>query len=118
MIEFFIRRPIFAMVIAILMVFVGLLSLLMLPIAQFPEIVPPQIQVNTQYIGADSKTVSDSVTTPLERSINGVHGMTYMNSSSNNLGYSMITVNFMPGYDISVALSFKKFQKTWFWWSI
>ncbi len=105
MIEFFIRRPIFAMVIAILMVFVGLLSLLMLPIAQFPEIVPPQIQVNTQYIGADSQTVSDSVTTPLERSINGVHGMTYMNSSSNNLGYSMITVNFMPGYDISVASS-------------
>lgn len=105
MVDFFIKRPIFAMVIAILMVFVGLLCLLMLPIAQFPDIVPPQIQVNTQYLGADSQTVSDSVTTPLERSINGVHGMTYMNSSSNNLGYSMITINFFPGYDISVASS-------------
>lgn len=105
MVDFFIKRPIFAMVIAILMVFVGLLCLFMLPIAQFPDIVPPQIQVNTQYIGADSQTVSDSVTTPLERSINGVHGMTYMNSSSNNLGYSMITINFYPGYNISVASS-------------
>jgi hydrophobe/amphiphile efflux-1 (HAE1) family protein len=103
MIDFFIRRPIFAMVIAILMVFIGLLCLVALPIAQFPDIVPPQIQVNTQYIGADSKTVSDSVTTPLERSINGVHGMSYLNSSSTNLGYSMITVNFAPGYDISIA---------------
>ena len=82
MIDFFIRRPIFAMVIAILMVFIGLLCLFALPIAQFPDIVPPQIQVNTQYIGADSKTVSDSVTTPLERSINGVHGMNFLNSSS------------------------------------
>lgn len=105
MIDFFIKRPIFAMVIAILMVFVGLLCLATLPIAQFPDIVPPQIQVNTQYIGADSQTVSDSVTTPLERAINGVHGMTYMNSSSNNLGYSMITINFLPGYNISVASS-------------
>lgn len=105
MIDFFIKRPIFAMVIAILMVFVGLLCLATLPIAQFPDIVPPQIQVNTQYIGADSQTVSDSVTTPLERAINGVHGMTYMSSSSNNLGYSMITINFLPGYNISVASS-------------
>ena len=103
MIEFFIKRPIFAMVIAILMVFTGLLCLLMLPIAQFPDIVPPQIQVNTQYLGADSQAVADTVTTPLERSINGVHGMSYINSSSNNLGYSLITINFNPGYDISVA---------------
>lgn len=103
MIDFFIRRPIFAMVIAILMVFIGLLSLIALPIAQFPDIVPPQIQVNSQYIGADSKTVSESVTTPLERSINGVHGMTSINSSSTNLGYSMMTINFSSGYDISIA---------------
>lgn len=103
MIEFFIKRPIFAMVIAILMVFTGLLCLVTLPIAQFPDIVPPQIQVNTQYLGADSQAVADTVTTPLERSINGVHGMSYINSSSNNLGYSLITINFNPGYDISVA---------------
>ncbi|NDH09054.1 MAG: efflux RND transporter permease subunit [Gammaproteobacteria bacterium] len=105
MIEFFIRRPIFAMVISILMVFIGLLSLLSLPIAQLPDIVPPQIQVSTQFLGADSQTVSDSVTTPIEKAINGVNGITYINSSSSNLGYASINVNFMPGHDINVASS-------------
>ena len=105
MIEFFIRRPIFAMAIAILMVFVGLLCLFALPIAQFPDIVPPQIQVSTQFLGADSQSVADTVTTPLEKSINGVNGIVYINSSSTNLGYSLINVNFMPGHDINVASS-------------
>jgi HAE1 family hydrophobic/amphiphilic exporter-1 len=94
MIDFFIRRPIFAGVIAILTVFVGLLSLFFLPLAQFPNIVPPQIQISTQFIGASSQVVSDAVTTPLELAINGVNGMSFINSSSNNLGYSMITANF------------------------
>ena len=94
MIEFFIKRPIFAGVIAILMVLIGLLCLLRLPIAQFPEIVPPQIQVTTQFLGAYSQVVSDTVTTPLEKAINGINGVSFINSTSTNLGYTLINVNF------------------------
>jgi HAE1 family hydrophobic/amphiphilic exporter-1 len=114
MIDFFIKRPIFAMVIAILMVLVGLLCLITLPIAQFPEIVPPQIQVNTQYIGADSQVVSDTVTTPLEKAINGINGISYINSSSTNLGNTLINVNFKPGHNVNVASSdvFSSVQNT------
>lgn len=103
MIEFFIKRPIFAGVIAIIMVFIGLLCLLFLPLAQFPEIVPPQVQITTQFLGASSEVVSDAVTTPLELAINGVNGMSSITSSSNNLGYTVINANFNFGTSINTA---------------
>lgn len=103
MIKFFIYRPIFAMVIAILMVLVGVISILMLPVAQYPSIVPPQVQVSTQYIGGSSGVVAKTVTTPLERNINGVEGMIYMSSASTNNGNSVITITFDVGYDINIG---------------
>jgi len=105
MIEFFIKRPIFAGVIAILMVFVGLLCLIFLPLSQFPDIVPPQIQISTQFLGASSQVVSDAVTTPLELAINGTHGISSINSSSTNLGDTLITANFNVGANVDVAAS-------------
>jgi hydrophobe/amphiphile efflux-1 (HAE1) family protein len=105
MIEFFIKRPIFAGVISILMVFIGLLCLFFLPLSQFPDIVPPQIQITTQFLGASSEVVSDAVTTPIELSVNGVNGMSYINSSSSNLGYTVINANFDFGTNVNVAAS-------------
>lgn len=84
--RFFINRPIVAMVIAILMVILGIVSMLMLPIAQFPNIVPPQIQVQTTYVGADALTVEASVATPIEQQVNGTEGMQYMYSVNANNG--------------------------------
>ncbi|KTC67748.1 multidrug efflux pump [Legionella birminghamensis] len=103
MIKFFINRPIFAIVIAILMVLIGGICIFILPIAQYPQIVPPQVQVSSQYIGASSSVVADTVTTPLERNINGVEGMIYMSSASTNNGNSVITITFNVGYDIDIA---------------
>ncbi|MDD5200549.1 MAG: efflux RND transporter permease subunit [Terrimicrobiaceae bacterium] len=84
--RFFINRPIVAMVIAIIMVIVGVVSMLGLPIAQFPNIVPPQIQVQTTYVGADALTVESSVATPIEQQVNGTEGMQYMYSINANNG--------------------------------
>ena len=92
--NFFIRRPIVAIVIAILMVIVGLVSMLMLPTAQYPDIVPPEIMVQATFPGADSKTLVDAVATPLEEQINGVDHMLYMNSVSANNGQSTVYVDF------------------------
>ena len=80
MANFFIRRPIVAMVIAILMVILGVVSMLRLPTAQFPNIVPPEIQVKTTYPGADAVTVEQSVATPIEQQMSGVDNMNYMYS--------------------------------------
>ncbi|HEX4351563.1 MAG TPA: efflux RND transporter permease subunit, partial [Polyangiales bacterium] len=71
---FFIRRPIVAMVIAILTVLIGVVSLLGLPIAQFPQILPPQVNLTTTYTGADATTIEQSVATPIEQQMNGVDG--------------------------------------------
>ena len=92
--NFFIRRPIVAMVIAIIMVIVGAVCLLGLPTAQFPNIAPPQIVVQATYPGADSQTMVQSVATPLEQQITGVDNMQYMYSTSANNGSTQITVNF------------------------
>ena len=89
--HFFIRRPIVAMVIAIIMLIVGLVCMAGLPIAQFPNIVPPQIQVQTTYVGADALTVEASVATPIEQQMSGVEGMEYMYSINANNG--MYTLN-------------------------
>jgi HAE1 family hydrophobic/amphiphilic exporter-1 len=92
--RFFINRPIVAMVIAILMVVIGLVSALALPVAQFPNIVPPEIQVTATYPGADAQTLEQSVATPLEEQISGVDNMNYMYSVNSSSGQTQITVDF------------------------
>src|SRR6201985_495963 len=92
--KFFIRRPIVAMVIAILMVIVGLVSMLSLPTSQFPNIVPPEILVTATYPGADAKTLTQSVATPIEQQMNGVDNMIYMDSVSANNGQVQLFVDF------------------------
>jgi HAE1 family hydrophobic/amphiphilic exporter-1 len=92
--RFFINRPIVAMVIAIVMLIVGLVSMLSLPVAQFPSIVPPEIQVSATYPGADAQTLEQSVATPLEAQISGVDNMAYMYSVNANNGQTSITVDF------------------------
>ncbi|NLF38798.1 efflux RND transporter permease subunit [bacterium] len=92
--RFFINRPIVAMVIAILMVIVGLVSIAALPVAQFPNIVPPQIQVNATYPGADATTIEQSVATPIEQQMSGVDNMDYMYSLNANNGSMALNVVF------------------------
>jgi HAE1 family hydrophobic/amphiphilic exporter-1 len=92
--KFFIRRPIVAMVIAILMVIGGTVSLLSLPTAQFPNIVPPEILVQATYPGADAKTLEQAVATPIEQQMNGVDNMNYMTSTSASNGLMQLTVDF------------------------
>ena len=94
MARFFINRPIVAMVISILMVVIGLVAMSGLPIAQFPNIVPPEIQVKTTYTGADSVTVEQSVATPIEQQMSGVDNMNYMYSLNANNGQMTLYVNF------------------------
>jgi multidrug efflux pump len=94
MANFFIRRPIVAMVIAILMVIVGGVAMLSLPTAQFPNIAPPEIQVKATYPGADAQTVEQSVATPIEQQMSGVDNMNYMFSNNANNGQITLTVNF------------------------
>src|SRR3984885_4862102 len=103
MVNFFIHRPVFASVIAVIMVLTGLIAYSLLPVAQFPDITPPQVVVTATYPGASSKVVADTVTTPLEQQINGVPGMAYMSSVSANDGSSTITITFNVGYPIDIA---------------
>ncbi len=100
--KFFINRPIVAIVIAILMVLVGLISMLRLPVAQFPNIVPPEVLVTGIYAGADAQTLEQSVATPLEEQISGVDNMNYMYSINANNGQSQITVDFDVNTDPNV----------------
>ena len=86
MVNFFIGRPIFATVLALLMLLVGGICIFVLPISLYPDIVPPQVQVTTTYTGADAQTVADTVTTPIEQQINGVKGQIYFNSDSTSNG--------------------------------
>jgi len=92
--KFFIRRPIVAIVIAILTVIIGVISMLTLPTAQFPDIVPPEIMVQATYPGADAKTLTQAVATPIEQQVNGVDHMIYMNSVSANNGQATVYVDF------------------------
>lgn len=102
-VDFFIDRPIFAGVISIVISLAGAVCILLLPIAQFPEITPPTVQVNATYTGANAEVVEKTVTTPIEEQINGVEGMIYMSSISSNDGSSNITVTFDVGYDLDIA---------------
>ena len=94
MYRFFIRRPIVAMVIAIITMVVGLVAMRSLPVAQYPKIVPPEILVQTTYVGADALTIEQSVATPLEQQMSGVDNMNYMYSFNTNNGLMRMTVNF------------------------
>jgi hydrophobe/amphiphile efflux-1 (HAE1) family protein len=99
----FIDRPIFAIVLSVFVTLVGLGALAILPVAQYPEIVPPTVQVTTSYPGASAETVSQTVATPLEQEINGVENMLYMNSQSTGDGKLTVTVTFRIGTDLNVA---------------
>ena len=99
----FIQRPILSIVISLLIVFLGLLSFNGLPVTQFPDIAPPEVNVTTKYTGANAEACVKAVVTPLERAINGVPGMQYMSSVSGNDGTSVIQIIFKAGYDPDVA---------------
>ena len=101
--RFFIDRPIFATVIALVMTLSGIICAVILPIAQYPNIVPPTVQVTATYNGADASTVAQVVTLPLEQQINGVEGMLYMSSTSTSAGVSTITITFEIGYNLDIA---------------
>lgn len=103
MVNFFIHRPIFASAIAVIMVLAGTICYFLLPVAQLPDVTPPQVVVSAIYPGASAQVVADTVTTPLEQQINGVEGMTYMSSTSSNDGSSTITITFDVGYPLSIA---------------
>src|SRR5499425_1637968 len=94
MYKFFINRPIVSMVISIVMVIVGIVAMLSLPTAQFPNITPPEVQVKTTYVGADALTVEQSVATPIEQQMSGVDNMNYMYSNNANNGQITLTLNF------------------------
>ena len=102
-VDFFIRRPVFATVCAILIVLGGAIAIPTLPIAQFPDLAPPQVVVSSSYIGANAQAVETAVTIPLEQAINGVPGMKYITSSSGNDGTSNITVVFDVTRDVDLA---------------
>src|SRR5215831_7067588 len=102
MASFFIRRPIVAIVIAILMTIAGAVAMSKLPTAQYPDIVPPQIKVTTTYTGADAITIEQSVATPLEQQMNGVDNMIYMQSTNANDGTMQLTVTFDVATDVSL----------------
>lgn len=102
-VDFFIKRPIFATVCSLLIILAGAVSIPTLPIAQFPNLAPPQVTVNSGYNGASAQVVETAVTTPLEQAINGVEGMKYMTSSSGNDGSSSISVTFDIDRNVDIA---------------
>src|SRR3954452_15781569 len=93
-VEFFIRRPVFATVCALLVILAGVISIPSLPISLYPELAPPQINVTSVFTGANAELVETAVTTPLEQQINGVEGMRYITSTSGNDGTSNVSVVF------------------------
>jgi HAE1 family hydrophobic/amphiphilic exporter-1 len=102
-VDFFIKRPVFASVCAIIIFLVGLISLFNLPVAQYPDISPTEIQVSANYSGANAEVVEKAVTDILERQINGVEGLRYISSSSSNDGTSSITATFARNRDKDIA---------------
>ncbi len=102
-VDFFIRRPVFATVCALLIVLAGAIVIPGLPISLYPQLAPPQVTVTSNYVGANAQIVESAVTIPLEQQINGVEGMRYITSTSANDGTSTITVTFRTGYDLNIA---------------
>lgn len=101
--RFFIRRPIFAMVLAVIMILAGLLTVKTLPVAQFPDITPPTVNVSASYPGANAETVASVIGAPIEEQVNGVEGMMYMSSSSGSDGSYNLTITFDVGTDLDMA---------------
>src|ERR1700728_2832443 len=99
----FIKRPVTAIVISIVLVITGVVCILSLPIDQYPDITPPVVQVNGQFTGADAQTVEQTVATPIEEQVNGTPGMEYMQSNSTNNGIMTMNVTFKIGTDIDIA---------------
>jgi hydrophobic/amphiphilic exporter-1 (mainly G- bacteria), HAE1 family len=102
-VDFFIRRPVFATVCALLIILAGAICIPNLPISMYPTLTPPQVGVSCNYVGANADTVEKAVTIPLEEAINGVEGMRYISSSSTNNGASSITATFRTGYSLDIA---------------
>lgn len=102
-VDFFIQRPVFATVCALFIVLAGAICIPTLPVAQFPDLAPPQVVVSSGYIGANAQTVESAVTIPLEQAINGVQGMKYISSTSGNDGSSSITVTFDVSRNVDLA---------------
>lgn len=101
--KFFIERPVLANVIALFIVFLGIVAIVVLPVTQYPAIVPPTIQVTTSYPGANAKTLIDTVALPIESQVNGVENMLYMQSTSTNSGNYTLIVTFAIGTDLNFA---------------
>ena len=102
-VTYFIDRPVFSMVISILIVIVGFIGLTLLPIDQYPQITPPVVKISASYPGASALTVSQAVATPIEQELNGTPGMLYMESSSSNSGGFSATVTFDISADPDLA---------------
>ena len=101
--DFFIDRPVFSTVISVLIVIVGVIGLTMLPIDQYPDVVPPQVRISASYPGASAMAVSQAVATPIEQELNGTPGMLYMESSNTNTGSFTATVTFDSSTDPDLA---------------
>ena len=101
--RFFIHRPIFASVLSIIITLGGGIAVWVLPVAQYPEITPPTVEVSASYPGADAQVVADTVAAPIEQQVNGVEGMLYMSSQCTNDGAYTLTVTFKLGIDLNMA---------------
>ncbi len=103
MVDFFIHRPVFATVCALLIILAGAVVIPTLPISLYPQLAPPQVTVSSNYVGANAQVVESAVTIPLEEQINGVEGMRYIDSASSTDGTSSITTTFRTNYDLNIA---------------
>src|SRR6266705_4331182 len=101
--DVFIKRPVTAIVISVVIVLVGLIAMQTLPIAQYPDITPPTVQITSNFTGADAQTVEQTTTTAIETQVNGVPGIAYMQSNSANNGQSQITATLNIGADPNIV---------------
>ncbi len=111
--KFFIDRPVFSFVIAILMSMIGVLALLTLPVSEYPNIVPPQVQISASYPGADALTIQNTVVLPIENQVNGVRDELYMASTSSDTGSSVTTVTFQPGSSGNLNTVNAQIRESW-----